>query len=208
MRGSSLQSSSRMKPFEGMSERMILPSSSMMRSFEMISMRERLRSMAAKVSGSMRKLSCVANRMARIMRRGSSLKVMSGSSGVRIIPFSRSSIPPKGSTSSPQRSRFRHRARALMVKSRRFWSSCRVPSSTTGLRESWLYDSLRAPTNSISKFSPRRLYFTWAVPKLRKVERWARLPSRAVSASASSMPLPRVTMSMSLEGRFRKMSRT
>ena len=33
---------------------------------------------------------------------------------------------------------FRQIAIALMVKSRRFWSSSRVPSSTTGLRESWL----------------------------------------------------------------------
>ena len=33
---------------------------------------------------------------------------------------------------------FGHTAIALMVKSRRFWSSSSVPSSTIGLRESWV----------------------------------------------------------------------
>ena len=142
------------------------------------------------------------------MRKGSSLNVMSGSRGVRIIPFFRSFIPSNGSTSMPQCSLFRQRAKALMVKSLRFWSSCRFPSSTIGLRESWLYDSFRAPTNSISIFSFWSLYFTCAVPKFRNVDRWARFPSLVVTASASSIPLPKVTMSMSLDGRSRKISRT
>ena len=133
------------------------------------------------------------------MRKGSSLNVMSGSRGVRIIPFFRSFMPSNGSTSMPQCSLFRQRAKALMVKSLRFWSSCRLPSSTIGLRESWLYDSFRAPTNSISIFSFWSLYFTCAVPKFRNVDRWARFPSLVVTASASSIPLPKVTMSMSLE---------
>lgn len=57
MIGSSLQSSNKINPREGISERMILPSSSMMRSFEMISIRFRFRSMAANVSFSMWKFS-------------------------------------------------------------------------------------------------------------------------------------------------------
>lgn len=56
--------------------------------------------------------------------------------GVRIMPSHKSSSPLNGSTNSPKRSLLRHIAMALMVKSRRFWSSSNVPSSTIGLRES------------------------------------------------------------------------
>ena len=125
-------------PRAGESEAMIFCNSSAMRSPEIIRMRSRLRCSASKVSGSISKLSCVAKRMARIIRRGSSEKVISGSSGVAIMRSSRSQMPSKGSTSSPKRSALRQTARALMVKSRRFWSSSSVPSSTMGLRESWL----------------------------------------------------------------------
>ena len=97
-----------------------------------------MRSRASKVSSSIWKFSCVAKRMQRIMRSGSSLKVMPGSKGVAMMPSSRSARPLNGSTSSPKRSLFRQMAMALMVKSRRFWSSSNVPSSTMGLRESWL----------------------------------------------------------------------
>ena len=112
--------SSRSKPIEGLGESMILFSSSAMRSLDMMAMRSRLRAMASKVSGSRSKPSCEANRTARIMRSGSSLKVTSGSRGVTMRNASRSSSPPKGSTNSPYRPSFRHSARALMVKSRRF----------------------------------------------------------------------------------------
>lgn len=111
--------------------------------------------------------------MQRIMRSGSSLNVMSGSSGVRMVRSFRSSSPPKGSTSSPKRVLFRQTAMALMVKSLRFWSSSSVPSSTIGLRLSWLYDSLRAPTNSTSV----SLNLTCAVPKFLKTDTCAPRPS-------------------------------
>ena len=65
----------------------------MIRSPETISIRRRLRSMASNVSASMSNPSCVAKRTARIMRSGSSEKVMSGSHGVRMMQSSRSSIP-------------------------------------------------------------------------------------------------------------------
>ena len=93
---------------------------------------------ASKVSSSMLNFSCAANLTQRSIRSGSSENVTSGSSGVRIMPSSRSQMPPNGSMSSPKRSLLRHTASALMVKSRRFWSSSSVPSSTTGFRESWL----------------------------------------------------------------------
>ena len=117
---------------------MILFSSTSMRSPLTILMRSAMRLRASKVSSSIWKFSWVAKRMQRIMRSGSSLNVTSGSSGVAMMPSSKSAMPLNGSTSSPKRARFRQMAIALMVKSRRFWSSSSVPSSTTGLRESWL----------------------------------------------------------------------
>ena len=138
------------------------------------------------------------------MRSGSSLKVISGSRGVRMVRSFKSSSPPNGSTNSPKRAWLRHTAMALMVKSRRFWSSSRVPFSTTGFRLSWLYDSFRAPTNSTSVSR----YFTCAVPKLRKTETCAPRPNFFPKACAISMPLPTTTTSMSLEGRFKNISRT
>ena len=146
----------------------------------------------------------MAKRMQRIMRNGSSLKVISGSRGVRIVFSFISSKPANGSTSSPKRALLRQTARALIVKSRRFWSSSSVPSSTIGLRESRWYDSLRAPTNSTSV----PLYFTCAVPKFLKTETCAPRPRRLPSASAIAIPLPTTTTSISLEGRCRKISRT
>ena len=138
------------------------------------------------------------------MRNGSSLKVISGSRGVRIVRSFKSSNPPNGSTNSPKRSLLRQTAMALMVKSRRFWSSSNVPFSTTGLRLSWLYDSLRAPTNSTSVSR----YFTCAVPKLRNTETLAPRPSFLPNACAISMPLPTTTTSISFDGRLRNISRT
>ena len=141
-------------PTDGRGESSILFSSEVMRSCDMILSRSALSQIAWKQRSSMVKFSCEANLTARIIRSGSSEKVMLGSSGVRSIPSLRSRIPPKGSASSPKRSAFRHTAIALMVKSRRFWSSSSVPSSTMGLRLSWLYDSRRAPTNSSSQSVP------------------------------------------------------
>ena len=82
------------------------------------------------------KLRTISNLTARIMRRGSSEKVTSGSHGVRMMHSSRSDIPSKGSTSSPNVAPFSDHAMALIVKSRRRWSSASVPGSTSGLRES------------------------------------------------------------------------
>ena len=122
----------------GVGVAIILFSSSAIRSPLTIFMRSALRSNASNVSSSMKKFSCVANLTQRIMRSGSSEKVISGSKGVRIMPSQRSSMPPNGSTNSPKWDLFKHTAIALIVKSRRFWSSSSVPSSTIGLRLSWL----------------------------------------------------------------------
>ena len=115
---------------------MILHNSSAMRSPLMIRMRSALRESASKVSSSIVKPSCEANRTARIMRSGSSEKVTSGSHGVRMMHSSRSDMPSNGSTSSPNVSPLSDQAMALIVKSRRRWSSSSVPASTCGLRES------------------------------------------------------------------------
>ena len=187
-----------------MGEAIILFSSSIIRSLEIILIRSALRVSDSKVSSSMKKLSWVAKRTQRIIRKGSSLKVTSGSRGVQMRRSSISSSPSKGSVSSPKRSALRHTANALMVKSRRFWSSSRVPSSTIGLRESCVYDSLRAPTNSTSISR----HLSCAVPKFRKILTWAPRPSFLRKASAIWMPLPTTTTSMSLDGRSRYRSRT
>ena len=115
--------SSNLKPTEGLGDKMILFSSSTTRSMETILIRSACSVIASKVLSSIRKSSCVAKRMARIMRSGSSEKVIPGSSGVRMILLAKSSSPSKGSSSSPKRSLFSESASALMVKSRRFWSS-------------------------------------------------------------------------------------
>ena len=111
---------------------MILFTSVWMRSAEMMLSRLALRRMEAKLPSSMRNPNWDANRTARSMRNGSSLYVTSGSKGVRIHFRFKSSTPPNGSTSLPNESALRLMAMALMVKSRRFWSSSNVPSSTTG----------------------------------------------------------------------------
>ena len=129
-------SSSSSKPIEGTGERTILLSSAAMRSRDTIRMRCALRRMASKVSPSIVNPSCDAKRTARIMRSGSSEKVTSGSHGVRMTHSSRSSMPSNGSTSSPNEPALSDHAMALIVKSRRRWSSSSVPASTCGLRES------------------------------------------------------------------------
>ena len=120
IKGNSFDLSNNIKPVEGFEDATILFSSSMIRSFEMISIRLRFRSIAEKVSFSIENPNWVANRMARIMRNGSSLNVISGSKGVRIIPAFRSSIPLNGSINSPKCSLFKQIANAFIVKSLRF----------------------------------------------------------------------------------------
>ena len=72
-----------------------------MRSFETIKIRCDCCLIEKSVFGSILKFSCVEKRMARIMRRGSSEKVVSGSKGVRIILLFKSFKPEKGSINSP-----------------------------------------------------------------------------------------------------------
>ena len=136
IRSSNPVASSSSKPIDGTGDRTILLSSAAMRSRDTIPIRGALRRMASKVSSSIVKPSCEAKRTARIMRRGSSEKVMSGSHGVRMMHSSRSYIPSNGSTNSPNESASSDHAIALIVKSRRRWSSSSVPASTCGLRES------------------------------------------------------------------------
>ena len=93
--------SNKSKPRDGFGDNTILFNSSTIRSLEMMEIRSRLRIIASNVSGSIKKPNWEAKRTARIIRSGSSLKVTSGSSGVRIVRSSISSNPPKGSTSSP-----------------------------------------------------------------------------------------------------------
>ncbi|OPZ01176.1 MAG: hypothetical protein BWZ11_01828 [Bacteroidetes bacterium ADurb.BinA395] len=170
-------------------------------------MRFLFRPMASKVLVSTKKLSCAAKRMQRIMRKGSSEKVISGFKGVRITLFCKSLSPLKGSINSPKRFLFRHKASVLMVKSRRFWSSCNVPSSTIGFLESERYDSFRAPTNSTSM----SLSLICAVPKFLKMANLQGLficLSLLTTLPANSIPLPTTRISISFDGRRSSKSRT
>jgi len=188
--------SSSRNPAEGFAVVIILFSSVVILSADTIFILSALLLIDVSVSSAIRKSSCAANLTALIILSGSSLKVASGSSGVRIIPFLISSIPPNGSSTSPGLSLLRLIARALIVKSRLFWSSSSVPGETDGLRESDEYDSFLAPTNSMSEFR----YLNVAVPKvLNTVTLMSRLISRA-TARAIAGPSPRTTMSISLSG--------
>ena len=89
------------KPIAGESLSIILCNSSIIRSPDIIFIRSRLRCKASSVSCSIVKFNCVAKRMQRIMRNGSSEKVMSGSNGVAMTRSCRSHTPSNGSTSSP-----------------------------------------------------------------------------------------------------------
>ena len=105
---------------DGLEVDIILLNSSMIRSMDTIRKRSLLVMIPLNVMESIRKWSCVANRMARIMRKGSSENVITGSSGVFMTFSSRWINPPNGSMSSPKFSLFREMAKALMVKSLRF----------------------------------------------------------------------------------------
>ena len=76
------------------------------------------------------------NRAARIMRNGSSLKLISGDNGVRKTLPIKSAMPLKGSTKTGE-SDVTSSAIALIVKSRRDKSSwMSFENCTSGLRES------------------------------------------------------------------------
>ena len=83
---------------DGFGDKMILFSSSVILSCDMIFILSVSSFIAAAAGSSILKLNCVANRMARIIRSGSSENVSTGLSGVRISLFSRSVSPLKGSS--------------------------------------------------------------------------------------------------------------
>ena len=83
-------------------------------------MRSLFATIAENVSDSIKKFNCVAKRIARSIRKGSSEKVILGSNGVRMIRLFKSLIPSKGSINVPHVSLFNPIANALIVKSRRF----------------------------------------------------------------------------------------
>ena len=127
-----------LKPLDGLSHIIILFSSSVILSFEIISNLLALFFIALSVRSSILKLSWLANLIALIILNGSSLKVVFGSNGVLIILFFRSSFPLNGSRKFPKFSLLSWIAIALIVKSLLFWSSSKVPSSTIGFLESLL----------------------------------------------------------------------
>ena len=88
------------KPTDGFTDIKILLNSSVILSCEIILMRCAASEMPNKVAESISNPSCDAKRMARIILKGSSLKVFSGAKGVLIICALRSSSPLNGSTTS------------------------------------------------------------------------------------------------------------
>ena len=131
-------SSINFKPTEGFSLNIILLNSTIILSIETILMRSASCLMASREFFSISKCKTDANLIALIILKGSSEYVCAGSKGVRRILFCISSLPLKGSISSPKFSAFREIARAFTVKSLRFWSSSKVPVSTAGFLESSL----------------------------------------------------------------------
>ena len=118
-------SSRSLNAIDGLLHRSILFNSSAMRSLDNIVMRSRILFIDSSDSSTIwnsapGRLSLAAKRTARSILSGSSLYVVSGSSGVRIIPAARSLIPPNGSTNAPKSSCWRLKAIALIVKSLRF----------------------------------------------------------------------------------------
>ena len=134
-------SSMSLKAIDGLGHRSILFSSSAIRSLESIDILSFILRIASSDSWTILNstsgvLSLVAKRIALSIRSGSSLYVVSGSRGVRMMPAARSLMPPNGSTNAPKSSFCRLNAIALIVKSLRFWSSSSVPSSTIGFLDS------------------------------------------------------------------------
>ena len=98
-------------PIEGLFEARILFNSSTIRSPEMMLILSLFFEIASKDSDSISKFNCVAKRMARIIRNGSSEYVISGFKGVLMILFFKSSTPLKGSTKSPKFLEFKEKAK-------------------------------------------------------------------------------------------------
>ena len=98
------------------------------------------------------------NRAARNIRSGSSSKLISGASGVRSTPLTRSIAPSNGSTrtgSAPPATGVSSSAMALIVKSRRLRSvSIESENVTVGLRESSRYASERNVVISKTRSAP------------------------------------------------------
>ena len=122
-------------PTEGLGESIILLNSSIILSIETIFNLSALTEIALKVSFSISKPSWEANLIALTIRKGSSLKVITGSRGVRIILFCKSSNPLNESITFPKSFLLKDAANALIVKSLRDWSSANVPFSIIGFRE-------------------------------------------------------------------------
>ncbi len=95
-------SKSNLNPMEGCLAKIILLSSSIMRSCETILMRSLFFVIEFNELSSILKLSCVEKRMARIILKGSSEYVISGFKGVFSTFFCKSPIPLKGSINAPK----------------------------------------------------------------------------------------------------------
>ena len=131
------------KPKLGNSVTSSRSSSLRIRSAEMILSRSCISFTALTNSSTGCTFSVEINRAARIIRKGSSLKLSVGDSGVRSTLDTRSAAPPNGSTSTGL-SVVSSSAIALMVKSRRDKSiEMSVENFTSGLRESGEYASAR-----------------------------------------------------------------
>ena len=122
------------KPSRGFTDIKVLTNSSLILSDEIICNLADISVIAVRTSGAIAKPSCAANRAARIIRSGSSLKDCSGVPGVRNCFAIRSCIPLCGSIkrlSFPSNSK----AIALTVKSLLLKSPSREsPYCTSGLR--------------------------------------------------------------------------
>ncbi len=155
---------------------------------------------AARVAGSTSKPSWEAKRAARIIRKGSSPKLRSGSMGVRSRPPARSTRPSNGSTNSIAG---RRTAIALTVKSRRARSpSSESPNVTAGLRVAPSYSSARYVVTSTWR-SPR---ITPMVPNSRPMSHV--LPPHLRSSLSVSSGRADVAKSKSALDRPRNASRT
>ena len=138
IKASNPDSSSIINPFDGCSHKIILFNSVTILSGETIFIRSAFLFIELNVDSSIINFNWAANLIALSILNGSSENVLSGSRGVLIILFFRSSVPLKGSRNCPNVSSLRLTASALIVKSLRNWSSSSVPFSTFGFLESLL----------------------------------------------------------------------
>ena len=141
-------------PRRGLLDISNLVNSSRIRSAETIEIREAISFIATSVDSSISKFNWLAKRAARIMRSGSSEKDCSGVTGVRKICLAKSASPLNGSMNSGV-GVVSSSAMQLTVKSRRDKSPAILsPNSTSGLRLSGSYLSLRYVVTS-TVVSPR-----------------------------------------------------